>query len=60
MADQEKNNLDSTVETLFRGLDGFLSTKTVVGEAVKAGDSILLPLSDVSFGLGAGAFSDSN
>ncbi|MCI1306354.1 MAG: GerW family sporulation protein [Lachnospiraceae bacterium] len=57
MADQEKNNLDSTVETLFRGLDGFLSTKTVVGEAVKAGDSILLPLSDVSFGLGAGAFS---
>lgn len=57
MADQEKNKLDSTVESLFKGLDGFLSTKTVVGEAVKAGDSILLPLSDVSFGLGAGAFS---
>ena len=57
MSDQEKNNLDSTVEALFKGLDGFLSTKTIVGEAVKAGDSILLPLSDVSFGLGAGAFS---
>lgn len=57
MADQEKNNLDSTVEALFKGLDGFLSTKTIVGEAVKAGESILLPLSDVSFGLGAGAFS---
>jgi uncharacterized spore protein YtfJ len=57
MTDQEKNNLDSTVEALFKGLDGFLSTKTIVGEAVKAGESILLPLSDVSFGLGAGAFS---
>lgn len=57
MADQKKDNFDNTVEALFRGLDGFLSTKTVVGEAVQAGDSTLLPLSDVSFGLGAGAFS---
>ena len=46
----------STVESLFSGLDSFVSTKTVVGDAVHIGDTILLPLVDVSFGMGAGAF----
>ena len=32
-----------------------LSTKTVVGEATQIGDTIILPLVDVSFGVGAGA-----
>ena len=51
------NKFDSTVEALFRGMDGFLSTKTVVGDAVKFDDgTIILPLVDVSFGVGAGAF----
>ena len=36
---------------------GFLTTKTVVGDAVKFDDgTIILPLVDVSFGVGAGAF----
>ena len=35
-----------------------LSTKTVVGEATKIGDTIILPLVDVSFGVGAGAGSN--
>lgn len=53
----ENNNLDQTVSTLFHGLDSFLTTKTVVGEAVKFDDgTIILPLVDVSFGVGAGAF----
>ena len=35
----------------------FLTTKTVVGDAVKFDDgTIILPLVDVSFGVGAGAF----
>ena len=46
------SNFNSTVESLFGGLDGFLSTKTVVGEAV----TIIVPLVDVSFGLGAGSW----
>ncbi len=51
------NKFDSTVESLFRGMDGFLSTKTVVGDAVKFDDgTIILPLVDVSFGVGAGAW----
>ena len=53
----ENNNFVATVETLFKGMDGFISTKTVVGDAVKFDDgTIILPLVDVSFGVGAGAF----
>ena len=51
------NRFDSTVEALFKGMDGFLTTKTVVGDAVKFEDgTIILPLVDVSFGVGAGAW----
>ena len=52
------NNFNSTVESLFRGMDSFLTTKTVVGDAVKFDDgTIVLPLVEMSFGFGAGAFS---
>ncbi|HHU71052.1 MAG TPA: sporulation protein [Clostridiales bacterium] len=51
------NNFNSTVESLFKGMDSFLTTKTVVGDAVKFDDgTIILPLVEVSFGVGAGAF----
>ena len=49
------NNFTGVVESLFKGMDTFLSAKTVVGEATKVGDTIILPLVDVSFGVGAGA-----
>lgn len=51
------NNFKGTVEALFSGVDGMISSKTVVGDAIHIGDTIILPLVDVSFGLGAGAFS---
>ncbi len=51
------NNFSSTVAALFQGMDGVVSSKTVVGDAIQVGDIIILPLIDVSFGLGAGAFS---
>ncbi len=52
-----ENNFNETVQSLFKGMDSFMTTKTVVGDAVHIGDTILLPLVDVSFGVGAGAFS---
>lgn len=56
---ENKNEISETVESLFQGLDSFMSTKTVVGEAVKFDDgTIILPLVDVSFGVGAGAFTN--
>ena len=49
------NNFSDVVTSLLGGVDHFLSTKTVVGEATQMGDTIILPLVDVSFGVGAGA-----
>ena len=52
------NSFHTTVESLFKGMDSFISTKTVVGDAIHIGDTIILPLVDVSFGVAAGAFSE--
>ena len=51
------NNFDETMAALFKGMDGFITSKTVVGDAIKFEDgTTILPLVDVSFGAGAGAF----
>lgn len=50
-----ENQFSSVVDSLLKGMDNILSTKTVVGEATQIGDTIILPLVDVSFGVGAGA-----
>ena len=53
------NGFNSTVQALFKGLEGFLTTKTVVGDAVKFDDgTIILPLVDVTFGAGEEHFQD--
>ncbi len=51
-----EDKLTTTVESLFKGMDNFITTKTVVGDAIHIGDTIILPLVDVSFGVAAGAF----
>ena len=54
-----ENNFTNTVESLFKGMDAFITTKTVVGDAVRFDDgTIVLPLVDVSFGVAAGAFAN--
>ncbi|HOA79724.1 MAG TPA: GerW family sporulation protein [Defluviitaleaceae bacterium] len=50
-----ESNLKNSLETLLSQLENFISTKTVVGEPMKVEDAIILPLVDVSFGVGAGA-----
>ncbi len=47
------NMLNENIGTMFEKMENFVSTKTVVGDAINIGDVILLPLVDVSFGLGA-------
>lgn len=54
MANKE-NEFQGVVESLLQGMDTVLSTKTVVGDATTVGDTIILPLVDVTFGVGAGA-----
>lgn len=54
------DKLNTTVESLFKGMESFISTKTVVGEPTQVGDTIIVPLADVSFGIAAGAVSEAN
>ena len=54
-----ENKFGETLESLFKGMDTFISSKTVIGDAVKFDDgTIVLPLVDVSFGVAAGAFAN--
>lgn len=55
-----ENDFNGLIDSLMEGMDGFLSTKTVVGEPTKVGDTIIIPLVDVSFGVGAGAVLNNN
>ena len=55
MAEKE-SKFQTTVESLFKGMDSFISAKTVVGDVVTVNDTIIVPLVDVSFGVAAGAW----
>lgn len=47
---------DQTVKSLAASIEEHMSTKTVVGEPVICGDTIIFPMADVSFGIAAGTF----
>ena len=49
------NNFAGVIESLMKGMNAVIGTKTVVGDATQIGDTIFLPLVDISFGVGAGA-----
>jgi uncharacterized spore protein YtfJ len=46
--------LSSSLEVLFGKMENFISTKTVIGEPIHIGGVIIVPLVDVTFGVGAG------
>lgn len=50
-----ESKLNSNLQVLLEQLEHFITTKTVVGEPIHIGETILVPLVDVSFGVGAGA-----
>ena len=52
---EQNINIGSVVRSLMEGAEGILTSKTVVGAPVNVGDSIVIPLSDVSIGCGAGS-----
>ena len=56
-----ENQFPSTVDALFKGMDNFITTKTVVGEPVKIdANTTIIPLVDVSCGMAAGSFAQSS
>lgn len=57
----EKNtNIDSTFGSLFNGMSDVISSNSVIGEAIHVGETIILPLVDVSFCMAAGTFSETS
>ena len=42
--DMSDPTFNETVESLFKGMDNFLTTKTVVGEAIHVNDTLILGL----------------
>ena len=48
---------NSSITNMISQLEGFVSTKTVVGEPIVCGKTTVIPLIDVSFGMGGGATS---
>jgi uncharacterized spore protein YtfJ len=43
-----------SLQEMFSKMEGFISSKTIVGEAINIGDITLVPLIEVSFALGTG------
>lgn len=50
-----ENSFTNIVDSLLKNADHLVATKTVVGDASVVGDATIVPLVDVSFGVGAGA-----
>jgi len=53
------SKVKDNMQELFAKLDEYVSTKTVVGEPVHIGDVILIPLVDVSLGMGTAMVANS-
>lgn len=49
------SSLSSSLDVLFNKMESFISTKTIIGEPVTVGEIIILPLIEVTFGVGAGS-----
>ena len=56
MGQSERNSFQTSVRELLNGLDGFVSTRSVVGEPIRMGEATLIPLMDVQIGVGAGSY----
>ena len=54
------SSVNDSLKMVFSKMEDYISTKTVVGEAVQIGDVILVPLVDVVVGMATGISSKSS
>jgi uncharacterized spore protein YtfJ len=47
-------NITNNIKTLFENLEKVLTTKTVFGDAITIGETTLIPVIDIKFGVGTG------
>ena len=55
---QNNEHAAKVVDKLLNGMGEFISTKTVMGNPVDVGGTAIIPLMDVSFGMGVGTGSE--
>ena len=55
-----QDGLGVTLQALFQGMEGLLQNKTVVGEPIELGDTLMIPLLEISAGLASGALKNNN
>ena len=49
------SGFDEVMDSLMKGMSSLMGAKTVVGDPTRVDDTIIVPLMDVSFGVGAGS-----
>lgn len=48
-----EKDIKSTIDSIFESLEKFVKSKTVVGEQIEIGDIKIIPLIDITYGLGS-------
>jgi uncharacterized spore protein YtfJ len=57
MAVNDGCDFNESINIIFEKLEKFLTTKMVVGEPIKVGETTIIPVIGLSFGMGSGASS---
>lgn len=55
-----ENSIKESMSEVFNGIESVLNTKTVVGEAIYTEDATIIPLMELSCGMGVGSFGSKN
>jgi uncharacterized spore protein YtfJ len=48
-----EQDIKSTIDNIFESLEKFVKSKTVVGDQIEIGDIKIIPLIDITYGLGS-------
>ncbi len=51
-----ENQFNESIRELLKGLDGFVTSKTVIGDPITVNETVIIPFMEVQMGVGAGAF----
>ena len=52
-----EKKLNESLNGMLKEMDGFITSKSVIGDPITVQDTVIIPLLDMKFGIGAGAFS---
>ena len=52
------NKINGTISSILDGIEGFASTKKVIGEPYMVGETTIIPFIETSMGMGVGEFSN--